>query len=58
MIESPADLEVWGNTIEGLLSNPTERERLRTHAIKAVKALDRAAVVGRWLDLIEEVSHG
>jgi len=58
MIESPADLEVWVNTIEDLLSNPAECQRLRTNAIKAVQVLDRAAVVGRWLDLIEEVSNG
>lgn len=57
MIESPQDLEVWVDAVERLLGDTTLRERLRVNAAQAMKALDREAVVGEWVQLIESVGH-
>ena len=57
MVESPQDLAVWVETVERLLADAGQRAQLKEHAAQAVKALDRDAVVGQWLGLIERVAH-
>jgi glycosyltransferase involved in cell wall biosynthesis len=57
MIESRQDLVVWVDSIERLLSDAVQRERLRANAAQAMKALDRSEVVGQWLRLIEKTNH-
>lgn len=57
MVESPQDLAVWVETVERLLADAGQREELKEHALEAVKALDRDAVVGQWLALLERVAH-
>lgn len=57
MIESHEDLKVWVDAVTRLLHAPQERERLRSNASHAVRALDKASIIGKWLDLIEEVAH-
>lgn len=57
MVESQLDLDVWVETVEQLLANAAQREQLKQNAAQAVKALDRNAVVGQWLTLLERVTH-
>lgn len=57
MVESQRDLDVWVETVEQLLANAAQREQLKQNAAQAVKALDRNAVVGQWLTLLERVTH-
>ncbi len=57
MVESSQDLDVWVATVERLLADAGQREQLKQHASQAVKALDRKAVVGQWLALLQRVAH-
>lgn len=57
LVESPQDLDVWVDTVERLLADAGLREQLNEHAAQAVKAMDRDAVVGQWLKLIERVAY-
>jgi glycosyltransferase involved in cell wall biosynthesis len=57
MVDSPQDLEVWVDAVERLLADAGQRAQLKQQAAQAVQALDRDAVVGQWLKLIEAVAH-
>lgn len=57
MIEKPADLAVWVDTVAALLSDGVARARLAENAIQAVQGLDRAVVLGRWKKLVESVAN-
>ena len=55
MIASAQDLNVWVATVARLFDDPGACQKMRRSATQAVKALDRDAVVVRWLDHIAEV---
>lgn len=57
LVASSQDLDVWVETVERLLADAGQREQLKEHAVQAVKALDRDAVLGQWLALLERVAH-
>ena len=57
MVNSVRDLDVWVVTVESLLADECQREQLKQQAAQAVKALDRDAVVGQWLELLARITH-
>lgn len=57
MVESPRELGVWVDSVERLLADEGQREQLKKNAAQAMKSLDRDAVVGKWLALLERITH-
>ena len=50
-----ADLRVWTNTLDVLLGDPAERERLGRGARRRMQDFTRETIFGQWLAMLEKV---
>jgi glycosyltransferase involved in cell wall biosynthesis len=50
-----ADEKVWADTIEQLLANPAERQRLGQLARQRMQDFTHAKIFQRWSEVIEQV---